>query len=325
MSYFSRKAKLSKDLLVKDYPNNTQILWNKGIAKLSNHYDFSTPVLHSSYQNIKENDIVWVRVQNLDYFTKIILSKIKNKFTLITGDSVLSVPYEIENNVIKKILENNYLRVWFAQNLYFGDQVYPQIKPIPLGIDFHSQYEKKNWRFKSFKTPLEQEEELNDIRQSFNHSKKNRKLKILSDFHFSNSSKELVSRLPSEVKKDRKMIYRSIKKNPCYDFLWRRLKRHRLWEKMVQYQFIISPHGKGLDCHRTWEALALGCYVVVEKSSLDSLYEKLPVVIVDDFSKITKSDLEKWQKHLQARYPIDILSERLTNQYWINQVLNHSS
>lgn len=37
------------------------------------------------------------------------------------------------------------------------------------------------------------------------------------------------------------------------------LNRSELWRRHGNYAFVISPPGHGLDCHRTWEALALGC------------------------------------------------------------------
>lgn len=37
------------------------------------------------------------------------------------------------------------------------------------------------------------------------------------------------------------------------------LNRAELWRRHGRYSFVISPPGHGLDCHRTWEALALGC------------------------------------------------------------------
>jgi len=46
-----------------------------------------------------------------------------------------------------------------------------------------------------------------------------------------------------------------------------------------RYGFVASPVGHGLDTHRTWEALALGCIVLVEASAIDALFTRhqLPV------------------------------------------------
>ena len=43
----------------------------------------------------------------------------------------------------------------------------------------------------------------------------------------------------------------------------------------------MSLPGHGLDCHRTWEALALGATVITVHSPLDSLLEKYRVVFLD--------------------------------------------
>ena len=49
--------------------------------------------------------------------------------------------------------------------------------------------------------------------------------------------------------------------------------------------FVISPEGAGIDCHRTWEAILLGCVPVVKRNKLASLFNKLPVILVDDWSE----------------------------------------
>jgi len=50
----------------------------------------------------------------------------------------------------------------------------------------------------------------------------------------------------------------------------------------LRYGFVASPVGHGLDSHRTWEALALGCIVLVEASAIDAIFSEnsLPVVAV---------------------------------------------
>jgi hypothetical protein len=70
----------------------------------------------------------------------------------------------------------------------------------------------------------------------------------------------------------------------------------------------------GLDCHRTWEALALGHIVLVPTSSLDSLYTGLPVVMLNDWKEITSSNLERWLLRFQGNCGTD---EKLKSSYWI--------
>eukprot|EP00581_Thalassiosira_minuscula_P011257 CAMPEP_0183725922 /NCGR_PEP_ID=MMETSP0737-20130205/21903_1 /TAXON_ID=385413 /ORGANISM="Thalassiosira miniscula, Strain CCMP1093" /LENGTH=356 /DNA_ID=CAMNT_0025957093 /DNA_START=32 /DNA_END=1099 /DNA_ORIENTATION=- len=60
-----------------------------------------------------------------------------------------------------------------------------------------------------------------------------------------------------------------------------------VYDLSLQYKFMLSPRGVGLDCYRTWEALYLGMIPVVKTSTLDSMYQGLPVLIVDEWSDLT--------------------------------------
>ena len=84
-----------------------------------------------------------------------------------------------------------------------------------------------------------------------------------------------------------------------------------------KYAFVISPHGNGLDCHRTWEALVLGCIPIVKTSKIDYLYENLPVLIVKDWSDITKELLEKTVHDFKNR---TFQPDRVTMKYWMDLI-----
>ena len=99
------------------------------------------------------------------------------------------------------------------------------------------------------------------------------------------------------------------------------IKQERLasWEKNIEYAFTISPFGNGLDCHRTWEALALGCIVIVQKSPLDELYSELPVLIVEKWSNITTELLHTTiaaYRHKKFDF------SRITLKYWVSLFRN---
>ena len=96
-----------------------------------------------------------------------------------------------------------------------------------------------------------------------------------------------------------------------------KVRRIDLWREKARYAFVVSPHGNGLDCHRTWESLVLGNIVIVKRSSLDPLYEGLPVVIVDDWSEITAESLARWHTEHAPAFERPEVQERLTNRYWI--------
>jgi hypothetical protein len=86
---------------------------------------------------------------------------------------------------------------------------------------------------------------------------------------------------------------------------------------MSNFAFVISPFGNGLDCIRTFEALCLGCIVIMRKSVLDIIYEDLPVLFVDEWYDINKELLEKTLNEFKNK---SFNYEKLKMDYWYNLV-----
>ena len=72
---------------------------------------------------------------------------------------------------------------------------------------------------------------------------------------------------------------------------------------LSQFHFVLSPPGNGLDCFRTWDALAVGTVPIVKRQGpMDRMYDKLPVLLVDKWDDVTLpllySTLERWRREL---------------------------
>ena len=87
---------------------------------------------------------------------------------------------------------------------------------------------------------------------------------------------------------DRKDAFQKIDKELVY-YEENKVTRLITWNKQKDFAFVICPHGCGLDCHRNWEALCLGCIPIVKTSHIDNLYKDLPVLIVNDWNNIDKN------------------------------------
>ena len=298
------------------YPHNTKLLWNKGIAMLCDRQNLDKEYKASIFNNLQPGEICWMRAGCLEQFVEQTLPQINAPFAIVTADSTLSMPRECCPKKALLLLENPNLLYWFAQNCDPGDLPADKVFPIPLGIDFHSQYEKKSWRYKVLKTPQEQERDLSE-RSILDPSQKI--LAAYADFQFNNTTRNLIKRDP-KILKDRKTITKQLTRNPAVFFQKRRLVREKLWSEMAKYQFVISPHGTGLDCHRTWEALILGSYVIVETSVLDPLYAQLPVKILKDYAEISPEKLREWAQEFVSKYKYEEYSHILTNQYWVDKM-----
>ena len=79
------------------------------------------------------------------------------------------------------------------------------------------------------------------------------------------------------------------------------LPRAEMWHRNAQYFFTISPRGRGMDCHRTWESILLGSVPVIPDLPINSLFQTLPVVIVKDWAQVTPQFLEQEQQRILSQ------------------------
>jgi hypothetical protein len=199
---------------------------------------------------------------------------------------------------------------WFSQN-YDGTDPNPKLHPLPIGLDFHTISNTRKWGHWPA-TPAAQEAELEALRVAAP-ANADRQLRVHADFHFNKHKQQTWG-------DDRVAVQRALSNNPDVQFQTHKVSRTELWREKTRYAFVVSPHGNGLDCHRTWESLVLGNIVIVKRSSLDPLYEGLPVVIVEDWREITRENLQRWHAQHQRAFQHPEVQSRLTNQYWISRM-----
>jgi hypothetical protein len=320
-----------------------ELVWNKGIAALCDrripdefpdgrtyssrpkvarerqpklpHDLISDP---SAYADVRDGELIWVRLSWLKSFTQQVLPIVRSKFVLVTGDSDRSVPSELGNEARSIIGCRNVLH-WFAQN-YDGCMASERISPIPIGIDFHTLSERPFWG-EGISSPAEQERVLRSIREGLPRLE-NRIPRVYADFawqagfglfHYHRRHPLKGARL----RQPRPQVARMMHKNVLVYCQPDPLPRNEMWRRRGEYAFVLSPHGWGLDCHRTWEALALGHIVLVPSSSLDHLYDGLPVGILKSWRDINSENLRKW---LSLYGESRGIHEKLTNRYWIDKM-----
>lgn len=222
------------------------------------------------------------------------------KIILVTGDCDETCWEDLFSSYKDFIsfIENEKIIHWFSQNCTVK---HSKISQIPIGLDYHTMSNNyPKWGAKL--NPIEQENVLENIINNSNPFWE-REIKCYSNFHFS-------------MTYDRIDAFNSIPKHLVY-YEPTHVLREQSWNKQIQYAFVISPHGGGFDCHRTWEALALGCIPIVKTSGLDSLYEDLPVLIIKKWTDINETLLQNTImefKNKQFNY------ERLSLSYWVKLI-----
>ena len=229
------------------------------------------------------------------------LSHIKYKFILVTGDADECVPTQVLKDAeITDFLNNPNLIHWYSQNCV---SEHPKITKIPIGLDYHTRNIVSDSN-NVIITPIEQENTLITISTSAK-SFWERVVKCYSNFHFVNYETMKFGYMRTDVIRDVPSELVFYEPNI--------IDRKESWENQSKYAFVLSPHGNGLDCHRTWEALILGCIPVVRTSPIDSLYEGLPVLIVNEWTDINDDLLKNTIEEFKNK---TFSYEKLTLQYW---------
>lgn len=235
------------------------------------------------YENIRSNDKIFVVGTTFEKFINILENINATNLIIIVSASDIGFPLEQSKqdnfNYLEYINSSKKIKFIYASNCdlnYISDKIFP----IPLGIDYHTLNEKNfNWGPKNL--PIYQEVELEDI---YDNSEKfeNRKNNIYSFFHLNIHVKN-----DREHTKDRNDAYKHLNSNSLNIYQKGKMNRTETWKEMIKYKWIASPHGNGLDCHRTYEAIALGCIPIVKTSVLDNLYKNMPIIICKDWSELT--------------------------------------
>lgn len=235
--------------------------------------------------NVKHGDIIFVQTNYLPQLFKDYRPHIKNKYILVTHNS----DWPLQGQC-KAMINDPLMISWFGKNPHFEHK---KLHPIPCGL-----------------LPRITQ---NEYQTYFAPNHKQKKHMLYMNFAVNDY----------DGRSDRNAVWNYFKDQPyCYD------KSHQRGQRAVctqqeyiidlgQSDFILSPRGSGLDCYRTYEALLAGSYPIVKSSHLDPLFANLPVLIVNDWSEITKEVLEKTKKDFGAR-KYDYSS--LYAPYWKNKI-----
>jgi len=283
-----------------------------------------------AFDDLPRGASVHVKTDLLGAFVAHVLPRLRVPIVLVTGDSDVSPMHGFGG-----LLDDPRIAHWFAQNCDAPSSlVSNKLTAIPIGFD-NPVYTKLDKRLGFVltmalgKTPLDTSVAKNDIGDQARmfdvratlpptHT---RPARALATFH---QNQKLVTPDLSSLP-DRRAACDALGASPACHFAPRRLRQEECWRAHGEFAFELSPHGNGLDCFRTWEALALGCIPIVKTSPLDRLYREhdFPVVVVDSWADVTETNLQAWKcRHQDAFDGVRgaELIERLGAAYWTARI-----
>ena len=251
----------------------------------------------------------------LNYFIENILNRIDSDFILLTTSCDLTMPLGFHrkfNLDWEAMVNNKYLKLWVTEN---RDLIHEKIKPIPLGLPHP---DLPSWIEGSDNTGSVWDEESLAKFRLF--ARTDRILKIFGCWY--PRADHPSGTCPGD-KNERQQAYDYfIDKREMFDWHPPGLSRASFNEKLGAYQFVLCPHGGGLDPNpRCWEALIMRSVPIVKRNSMSESLEHLPIAIVDEWSEVTIENMKIWKAKYERRLYDDDLEYLMSNSYYFNNIL----
>ena len=248
---------------------------------------------------LKKGNSLYLDSSLVKNFYKSFWNYIKEPIVLVSGNQDINFT---DFNGLEELLLSEKLIKWFSQNMCLE---HTKCERVPIGLDYHTLYAHlgMNHPWSSGKMPVVQDLILSHI------SERGGPLQLRKPQAFCNWQFYLDRGDRKEVLQ--KVDIRALYMVPGYQ------RREDSWFNQMEYAFVCSPSGGGLDCHRTWEALVLGCVPIVKSSGMDRLFDGLPVWIVDDWNEVTlEACLTKKEEFAGKTYNY----EKLGLEYWVKRI-----
>ena len=271
----------SYELIAKDRRPSYPLITGDGFRALAEHI-LDEDVCHIDLEAFKKGDIVFVKTEFLDRFTQEFLPKISKPFILITHNSDCDIPGRWNY-----LLHDPIIITWFGQNVLSRE--HPKLHPIPIGITNRYNYNGESSIY------------FSAIKKAQNHPRHPKQTLVYWNMNINTSPEE------------RKKSYEHFSTKSFCLTLHQLVPFKNYIHNLLKAQFVVSPRGNGLDCHRTWEALYFGAIPIVKRSGIDELFEDLPVVIIEDWNQVSEEFLKNKLLHLNAS-PHAL--EKLWFPYW---------
>jgi hypothetical protein len=264
-------------------PSTYPFISGDAFRSLATHiHDESTTFDPSS---VEDGDVVFINTDYLKDFFETKHPHIKKKYILISHNSDACITQDYE-----KYLGGNLVH-WFARNVVTRHE---KITPIPIGL---------------MNTAINKAGKTSDLPKLIKATRGTKKQTGIS-FGFSLLSGHERVELNALLKKHPLGIH-ILEKNQAIYF-----------EKMNAYSFVASPEGNGPDCHRTWEALYLGCIPIATRNAFIDYFKELaiPILTVNAWSDVEHFDA-KFLDTTYEQLKKDLYQPALYMDYWMNRIL----
>ncbi len=224
----------------------------------------------------RSNSIIFCKTDFIDsLFNYINISS--RKYILITHMS----DYPINSG--RFFRAPNCIKKWFGQNVTFTNN---NLIPLPLGIENHQGGSKGK-----FTNHQWLEDNIDDLR-------KEAKKEILY-CHWNPQNNLSRDKIVSQLRIKNEVFYQS-----------ERLRYEDYCIGISKHKYIICPPGNGVDTHRVWESIYMGCIPIVLRHRIFNSMD-LPIIQVNSWEEITPELLSQ---------PISQNTDQAYMAYWKKRI-----
>ena len=223
-----------------------------------------------------EGTILFVYTDLLCYFIETVLPYRTKPFVMVTHNSDESI-----TEMYIPLLEHPLLLHLFSQNTHIR---HPKLTALPIGI----------------------------ANQMWPHGNVSHFKQILQS-HFPKKKRVYANVNPDTNPTHRSYVMNCIQKYDFVDVL--PLKDHMSYlQEMSMYQWVVSPKGNGVDCHRLWECLYAKCIPLVDDTENTRAFKEMgfPLILIQDLNELTMDLLLSETSTLET----NVYSPKLDLLYW---------
>jgi len=265
-------------------------------------------------------------VSNQDFNTNI-LDKVKNKIILVMGcqDEKENILTKISEEGFFDFLRSEKILHCFIQNVSIK---HPKITIMPIGIDYmsyfvsnHMNEVQQNDKICQIYKKMLTWEERTKLCYGYFHIKRYQPNQIVNSISSGSDY-----RLPNEISLNYEILnYNTLNAKleipkDVIHYEYNTTDKIKIYNNMSKYLYVVCPYNYGSDTYYIWEALLMNCIPIVLSSENDVLYEKLPILIIKNWSDITIQLLHDTYHLLQERfYNMNVLKI----EYWSDRILSH--
>jgi len=239
-------------------------------------------------QILNDGDVIFCESELFEELKTRVLDRTDKKCVLVLGNSDHS-----NGPNISSIGKMNSVSFVFAQNL---EHCVEGVEVLPIGLE--NAWRSNFGRVQNFKSGINTDyPRINRIMWSFN------------------VGNNAASRLAAK---------NYLQQSKVADYMGNLSAKHHR-NALKQYKFVAAPPGNGLDTHRMWEAIYLGCVPIVLHSYMTVRFLELgiPALVIDSFEEICnfeEKDLAEIYQDLKPSFN----NSTIWAPYWIDQIKNRA-